>query len=261
MADYSSQATTVGRFLAIAHLFLGFILVCFGIADYATTYFFTGYICLGIWIGIWMGVTGILGVLGTRKERTTSRDTIGAIFMGFSITSAVFGGIIIIFYSISISTNSDDYYRYYGRSRNSRYEGEMAISGIILFIGILEFFMGIWAAICCCLMKVCSCCYSNQFQQGQMMQPVLTYGHGGPVAVPMQAPGGLVASETDSQFPQGGQPQVFMVPASGAIGGQPLVMQMPPADASMPTAPVSQGVEMAESAGHGKYMALNNEQV
>ena len=76
MADYSSQATTVGRFLAIAHLFLGFILVCFGIADYATTYFFTGYICFGIWIGIWMGVTGILGVLGTRKERTTSRDTI-----------------------------------------------------------------------------------------------------------------------------------------------------------------------------------------
>lgn len=110
-------------------------------------------------------------------------------------------------------------------------------------------------------MKVCSCCYSNQFQQGQMMQPAMTYGHGGPVAVPMQAPGGLVASETDSQFPQGGQPQVFMVPASGAIGGQPLMMQMPPADASMPAAPVSQGVEMAESAGHGKYMALNNEQV
>lgn len=193
--------------------------------------------------------------------------------MGFSITSAVLGAINIIIYSISISVNSVDSDYNYENSGHSGYEGELAISGIILFLGSLELLMGICAAICCCLMKVCSCCYNNQSQQGHMMQSAMTHGHHGPVAVPMQTPGGLVAVETDSQVPgglvavrtdsqvpQGDQPQMLMVPAFGDMGGQPQLMQVPPASGAMPTVPVSQRVEMTESAGHGKYMTLNNEQ-
>ena len=92
------------------------------------------------------------------------------------------------------------------------------------------------------------------------MQPTMTYGPGGPVAVPMQNPVGLGAVQTESQIPQEGQPQIIMMPVSGPMGGQPQVMQVP-ASGTMPTAQVSQGFEMAESAGHGKYMTLNNDQV
>ena len=75
--------------------------------------------------------------------------------MGFSITSAVFGGTIIICYSVSIAVcqERNDYY-----SNQLPYDAEMAISAIILVLGIAAFVIGIWAPICCCLMKPCACC-------------------------------------------------------------------------------------------------------
>ena len=76
------------------------------------------------------------------------------IFMGFSITSAVLGGVIIICYSIFIAFN-----QYYNTDR------EMAISVIILILGIVEVAIGIWVAVCLCLMKPCTCCYGNPPQQ------------------------------------------------------------------------------------------------
>ena len=87
--------------------------------------------------------------------------------MGFSITSAVFGGLIITFYSIAIDSNS---YNGYYDSYYSVNEAELSITGIILFIGILEFLLRIWAAICFCVMKVCACCYSHaQSQQVSLL--------------------------------------------------------------------------------------------
>ena len=89
--------------------------------------------------------------------------------MGFSITSAVFGGIIIISYSIAIAFNQDDYdYKdYYDdgyrRVRNT-FHTEMLLSAIILILGIVEFAIGIWAAVYLCMMKPCTCCYGNPQQ-------------------------------------------------------------------------------------------------
>ena len=105
--------------------------------------------------------------------------------MGFSITSAVFGGIIIISYSIAIAIYRDDYtytyepysnqydptasyhYNYNSRVRVRRdhFDAEMALSAIILILGIVEFAIGIWAAVCLCMMKPCTCCYGNPPQQ------------------------------------------------------------------------------------------------
>ena len=92
-------------------------------------------------------------------------------FMAFSITSAALGGVIIICYSMSISDChykkdrylTPRYYNYYyGQGSIKRmlknYEAEMAISAIILVLGIAEFVIGIWAPILCCLMKPCACC-------------------------------------------------------------------------------------------------------
>ena len=88
------------------------------------------------------------------------------VFMGFSITSTVMGGVIIICYSIVISGISDyGYYGYngydYGRGYYS-YDGKMAILAIMLILGIIAFGAGIWAAICACLMKPCGCCGEPQ---------------------------------------------------------------------------------------------------
>ncbi|KAL9961758.1 hypothetical protein ACROYT_G030772 [Oculina patagonica] len=234
MADDSPKAANMARVLSIVHIIVGFLLVCFGIADAAVGYFWTGYVGFGIWIGVWMCIAGGLGIPGTRKERSTSRNAFAGIFMGFSITSAVFGGIIIICYSLSIAKYQDDYrydynydYRYDRSVRSRRYEksgydADMAISAIVLILGIVEFATGIWASVCLCLMKPCTCCRGTQPQQGQVMYTantgyVMTQGPGGvPVAIPMQAGGGMVAVQTVTPGAQGCQPQMVMVPVSGA---------------------------------------------
>ena len=77
--------------------------------------------------------------------------------MAFSITSAVFGGIIILFSSISIATRRDWQDSSYYPDDYENYDAEMAISAIILVLGIAAFVIGIWAPICCCLMKPCAC--------------------------------------------------------------------------------------------------------
>ena len=98
--------------------------------------------------------------------------------MGFSITSAVLGGVIIIAYSVAIAASRDDYYHdydpynhygptedyhYNGYRRNRRYTSDvyLALCAVILILGIVEFAIGIWAAVCLCIMKPCTCCYGN----------------------------------------------------------------------------------------------------
>ena len=63
--------------------------------------------------------------------------------MGFSITSAVFGGLIIIGYSVIVSGDV-----------------EGGLAAVILTLGIIEFGAGIWVSICLCLMK--PCCSDSQ---------------------------------------------------------------------------------------------------
>ena len=88
--------------------------------------------------------------------------------MGCAITSAVFGGIIIICFSISIAMYrtspwyEDDFYQRYWYN----YDAEMAVTVITLILGIVEFGIGIWAAVLCCNMNACQCC---AVQGGQVL--------------------------------------------------------------------------------------------
>ena len=78
--------------------------------------------------------------------------------MGFSVTSAVFGGIIIFFYGIGISLIiSKDAEIYYDNveSYNKYYHVKVVILPVMLIMGIATFVIGIWAAICTCLLKPC----------------------------------------------------------------------------------------------------------
>lgn len=90
------------------------------------------------------------------------------VFMGFSITSAVLGGLIIYCYGAVTATISERHRRstygyYWYREQYS--DADLAISIMILILGITEFVIGIWAAVCCCLMKPCTCCAPNPVQQ------------------------------------------------------------------------------------------------
>ena len=96
---------------------------------------------------------------------------------------------------------------------------------------------------------------------------------GGPVAVPMQTAGGVIAVQA---VPQGGQPQMVMIPASGVVGGQPQFVQVPASGATVGTQPhfvqvaspgaaasgyQPQQVDVPPSYGQGQYMPLQDEQV
>ncbi|XP_078384215.1 uncharacterized protein LOC144666707 [Oculina patagonica] len=292
MADDSPKAANMARVLAIVHIIVGFLLFCFGIADRAVGNFWMGHGCFGIWIGVWMCIAGGLGIPGTRKERSTSRNSFAGVFMGFSITSAVFGGIIIICYSISIAVYRDDYrydYRYgHGgytryRYRRSGYDADMALSAIILILGIVEFATGIWVSVCLCLMKPCTCCYgSTPPQQG--LYPVMvnfqhlfiSFSHFNETTVCLWLLMGKRRARSQLT-PAGGQPQMVMVPVSGAGSYQPQLAQVAPAGAmatgyqpqlaqvapagAMATGYQPQQAEMPPSYGQGQYMTQQNAQM
>ena len=83
--------------------------------------------------------------------------------MGFAITSAVFGGQMIVAYSLTIADASYSEY-YYGNSydllrrykyHRYSYNAKMGLAAVLLILGIVEFATGIWVSICLCLMKPC----------------------------------------------------------------------------------------------------------
>ena len=87
-------------------------------------------------------------------------------FLGFSIISAVLGGIIVTLYSTSIVAGRGIKEYFTSQSENSllfdqeflesslkNYHAEMDISTAIMVLGIAEIVFGIWAAICCSVMN------------------------------------------------------------------------------------------------------------
>jgi len=82
--------------------------------------------------------------------------------MGCAITSAVFGGVIIICFAISIAQYN--YYDYWYGDLNYlyNYDAELAITAITLVLGIVEFAIGICAAVLSC--NIISCCVASPQQ-------------------------------------------------------------------------------------------------
>ena len=89
----------------------------------------------------------------------------------------------------------------------------------------------------------------------------ISHGPGGaPVAVPMQAGGGMVGVQTVTPRAQGAQPQMVMGVASGAQGYQPYLAQAVPAGATARGYQPQQS-EMPPPYRQGQYTKLQNEQV
>ncbi|XP_044181687.1 uncharacterized protein LOC114969462 [Acropora millepora] len=243
----SSRTVSMVRVLAIFHIVVGALLIIFGIADSVTSLtnshrltFWTGFIFFGVWIGTWMCIAGAQGILGSTSQTTPSRDYYfilqAGLFMGFSITSAVMGGIIILFYSIILATVS--YSQYYACGLRHRitchrysYGTKMGLAVVILILGIIEFVIGIWVSICLCLMK--SCCTDPQ-QHAAGVNELSQVVDGVPVVVPLQGPGVTIQTQPFYGYPQAGKTTIGGPVHFQAIGKQPQLVVVPSPGGDIP---------------------------
>ena len=63
MADYYAlKVVYMARILAIVHIVVGSLLICFGIADIAVQYFWSGHGCWGIWMGVWVSLPPVYDI-------------------------------------------------------------------------------------------------------------------------------------------------------------------------------------------------------
>ena len=78
----------------------GSAVIVLGIASTATSpKYWAGQSGSGIWFGLWILITGIIGFLSARKPFNTSLNGTN---MAFNIVSTVVSMVIAIFYSIAI---------------------------------------------------------------------------------------------------------------------------------------------------------------
>ncbi|KAK3749283.1 hypothetical protein QZH41_016055, partial [Actinostola sp. cb2023] len=171
------------RYSANAQFVLGALCVIFGIADRATMYknaFHTESV-VAIWMGVWIALTGLIGIVGSRDYANTDRPS-GSLmgsYLGFSVVSIIFAGVMTIMFSVGISqgilqerpcsqqrTYGEYYDRYYGRyiqttaSTERQCDTSVGLGSMVVIFAILEFWVGIWASICCCN-GLDNCCESQ----------------------------------------------------------------------------------------------------
>ncbi|KAL9961019.1 hypothetical protein ACROYT_G029898, partial [Oculina patagonica] len=252
--ENSAKVANMARILAIVHIIVGCLLLCLGFIErFPYGLLWTSWLGLGIWIGAWVIITGCLGIPGTRKERSTRRNTFAGTYMGFCITSVMMSGGIISCYSFNIE-HLDTY------DEEDSSVKRTAVVWIFLMLGIVECLIGIWAAVCCCLMR--PCCKSVPLQQGQVMYTanagfVMTQDPG--TCNAMQADRGMVAVATLTPGSQGGKPQMVLVPIFGVQGYQPQLAQVAP-DVAMATGYQHQQVEMPPPYELVDYNVVNRSQ-
>lgn len=266
------------RFLAFLQCVVGFLMIVFGIVDKAKNDLFTSDVTFGIWIGLWVLVTGCIGIAASSRKHPVPEQSLVGTYMAFSIVSAVFAATIIICYSAVLGTEIPDknkchfYYSYYSYSYQYRsYQRfyscpssrvkdiRIGISVVLLLLGIAEFTVAIWSSILLC--KACACCYDTSGQtaaQGPGQVVYMRNMAGGPagqyvVTQPVAVPGQQMAPQPAST---GQAPLYVMAPGSSPATSQPVVMVQgrPMVAVSGPLGqPVVQGQPMmAGSQTHGQ---------
>ncbi|XP_029202017.2 uncharacterized protein LOC114966354 isoform X2 [Acropora millepora] len=199
----SNVVVQMVRVLAIIHIVVGALLIAFSII-YAVVGYILSFAVPAVFMGVWMCIAGGLGIPASSPQRTSNRNCFAGIFMGFSITSAVFGGLIIIGYIVIVSGDVEE-----------------GLAAVILTLGIIEFGAGIWVSICLCLMKPC-CNDSQQTVAFPGGIPGFALSQGGDgVPVPLQVPGVTVQTQSFNGNPQAGQRNFVDPVPFQAVGNQP----------------------------------------
>jgi len=77
------------------------------------------------------------------------------LFIVFSNASAGLGVAIITLYSVMITSNDTDSYYDDHESDNRSHQKKVVIFAFMLILGIATFVIGMWAAMCTCLLTPC----------------------------------------------------------------------------------------------------------
>ncbi|XP_031558995.1 membrane-spanning 4-domains subfamily A member 8-like isoform X1 [Actinia tenebrosa] len=223
MGADSYQITLIS---GITQLIIGVLCFLFGIADIATTIAerrITASLisAIPIWGGIWICVTGIIGICAVRRARfgrsgciccdngspevyTTQGNCCASlkcmigVYMGLSITASVIAALMIMCYALTLSWHAD---------RSTKY-AFVYIAWIMMFLSIGAFGVAIWASVCCC--KII-CCGQNP-QSAPVGPVVYTQTQGPPVAyIIVQGPNGtpvaIPAQTSGPMMEPGGTPE------------------------------------------------------
>ncbi|KAM7431338.1 hypothetical protein ABFA07_018079 [Porites harrisoni] len=220
------------RGLAITQLVFGSLMIVFGIASIIAVHHWSSYAGFGIWVGIWVLISGILGYVGAKDNANPNKCLIGC-FMGFSITACVITGIMFICYCVALGQFShimrcQNYYSYYYSyhsnifcySKSKRYEASVGagLGSCQLIYSIVVFFVALASAIYCCNAVCCGAPAVGAVTNQQVMyvgpQQVYPGGQSGVVVI---QPSGAVATVSHG-YSMAGQ-QTFVIPP------QPIVQQ------------------------------------
>ncbi|XP_078383172.1 uncharacterized protein LOC144665748 [Oculina patagonica] len=260
------------RGLAVAQMIFGALMIIFGIASVAAVHHWSSYVGFGIWVGIWVLITGILGYIGAKDDVNPNKCLIGC-FMGFSIPICVVTGIMFICYCVSLAQFNEilkcrrtgwDYWEHSGYYTNtfcySSRERHWAavgagIGSCMLIFTIVEFFLALASSIYCCNAVCCNTqavvgtTVSTQ-QVTYIQQPQHTFagGQGGVVII---QPSGAVT--TTHGYPVVGQQPMY-------YAQQPVPMQQP-AYWAVPSGSNPAGVVTVPYAGAAASQVQNPGQV
>lgn len=147
------------RGLAITQIILGALTICFGIGAIAG--FKYGYWVnasgSGIWFGIWILITGIIGVSSAKNPASNG---LNGTHMAFNIVCTVISFFVGIFFVVAVvfyancERRWNTYYHYYYYDEGfycwGHKEAGIAIYTILLIIMITEFFVSLVASVYCC---------------------------------------------------------------------------------------------------------------
>ncbi|XP_074606694.1 uncharacterized protein LOC141859734 [Acropora palmata] len=215
-----ASRSNVLRGLALTQMVFGGIMFLLGVASAIFVRHWSSYVGFGIWVGVWAVITGILGYLGARDERTPNKCLIGC-YMGFSINASVIAFVMFICYCIAVDEFSRiircynlNYPSRYYDSYNYRYSScyyywysysfyklnkhtasiGAGLGGCLLVCAVVETVIALTASIYCCNAVCCGATTSPSVatnQQVMFVQAGQAYPGGQTVVI---QPGGAIAT-------------------------------------------------------------------
>ncbi|XP_032242244.1 uncharacterized protein LOC116620705 isoform X2 [Nematostella vectensis] len=162
------------RLSAVAQILLGCLCLIFGLAEqtHGLPRVFTVELALAVWSGVLVCMTGVLGVMATRRQHeNTPKIVLIAIYLGFSLAAFILAFALTGCYGFAVpdllnrsecSTNSDykpsghpEYnlhpsFHRLGAPSGPQCKTKLALVAIIVFLAMVELGVSLWAIICCC---------------------------------------------------------------------------------------------------------------
>ncbi|CAH3123308.1 unnamed protein product, partial [Porites lobata] len=211
------------RGLAFTQMIFGSSMIVAGAIDHWSTK--AGF---GIWVGIWVLISGLLGCIGAKDVTIPNKCMIGC-FMGFSITACIIAGIMFICYCVTLQELShithcraDNFWwsldtYCYSRSERNKASFGLEVGSCQLTFSVVVFFVALASSIYCCKAVCCGVPPIGRVASQQVMciPPQQIYP-GGQAGVVVIQPSGAIASTSHFYLFAAGQQTVFLPPLKEA---------------------------------------------